>query len=506
MIEIDATQRVTLVPLKGDGRPLKNKIPYDQLQPCLISELHKFHQTSLDGAGNSGCDSNLCGDVVDVGSSSDCVPDVAGDCRDDCVDGSANNDVHEYTVMDNGGGNMNASGSECNVDAGSQYIVHDGSDNGNVAYNGNIVDGGTIVCADGSDVSIVGCAVEDGIGDCSYVNEGTSECNVVLDVGGNDGNVVQDGNDGCVVDVGGNDGNIVQDGNNGCVLDGGGRGCHCVNGDGGNCSVATHDMSGLSIGNKKWQSKSNFLYATPNKDTDKLAMEILRKGSWLTDEHVDHAQWLMKRQYPDINGFHSVLAFQRNSKVKRGLPNFVQVLNVDDNHWITISNIGCDDNHIKVYDSLYRGIPKSGRSTFLAAVALLLNTSKSDMTIEWVDTVKQSGGSDCGLFAIATAVCLCNGRDPRKEVFDQSVMREHLALCIHCDEISPFPLTSSSRRPRSSIKRHVDLHCHCRLPHEEGVFMVECCHCKEWYHRLCENVPKKVTAKTVFKCKKCKIL
>ena len=38
--EIDALQRVTLVPLKENATALKKKVPYDQLQPYKTSELH----------------------------------------------------------------------------------------------------------------------------------------------------------------------------------------------------------------------------------------------------------------------------------------------------------------------------------------------------------------------------------------------------------------------------------------------------------------------------------
>ena len=86
-----------------------------------------------------------------------------------------------------------------------------------------------------------------------------------------------------------------------------------------------------------------------------------------------------------------------------------------------MSNIGCDINHIKVYDSLYRRIPKSCRQKFLTSLAMLLNTNEQYMKIEWVDMEKQKGGHDCGLFAIASAVCLSNGGDPKEQAFDQTV-------------------------------------------------------------------------------------
>ena len=35
---------------------------------------------------------------------------------------------------------------------------------------------------------------------------------------------------------------------------------------------------------------------------------------------------------------------------------FFQVLHVNGNHWITISNIGLSDSSVNVYDSLYNGM------------------------------------------------------------------------------------------------------------------------------------------------------
>ena len=152
-----------------------------------------------------------------------------------------------------------------------------------------------------------------------------------------------------------------------------------------------------------------------------------------TEETIPRNEW-----------FTFSVSIRRQKSSYRGLANFVHVLNIDGNPWITVSNIGCNINHVKVYDSLYRIIPKSGRQKFLASLAMLLNTHEQYIKIEWVDMNKQKGGHDCGLFAIASAVCLSNGGDPRKQAFDQSVTREHLALCVDCEEISSFLVTSSS--------------------------------------------------------------
>ena len=202
-----------------------------------------------------------------------------------------------------------------------------------------------------------------------------------------------------------------------------------------------------------------------------------------------------------------MLAFEgEHPKVAKGQKDFIQVLNISGDHWVTVTNIGCGENGIKVYDSdsLYRQAPKSSRPKFLACLAALLNTSSANMVVEWPSLKRQKGGSDCGLFAIAVAVSLCNGDNPSLQNYDQSIMREHLALCLACDQISTFPVKSAARKAGKSRQETEPLFCHCRMPYAEGTFMIQCMKCKGWFHMICENVPTEVTAKTVFHCRECR--
>ena len=78
---------------------------------------------------------------------------------------------------------------------------------------------------------------------------------------------------------------------------------------------------------------------TANKNSEKLVMSIMKEDYWLTDEHIDHAQWLLSKQFPGAKGLHSVLAFESNPpKVQKGDKDFVQVLHVGGNHWVTVSH------------------------------------------------------------------------------------------------------------------------------------------------------------------------
>ena len=52
------------------------------------------------------------------------------------------------------------------------------------------------------------------------------------------------------------------------------------------------------------------------------------------------------------------------------------------------------------------------------------------ITINFMDVLKQTNYSDCGLYAIAFATSICNGENPTKLQYDQYLMRGHLISCI----------------------------------------------------------------------------
>ena len=62
---------------------------------------------------------------------------------------------------------------------------------------------------------------------------------------------------------------------------------------------------------------------------------------------------------PKCKRLHSVLAFaSKPPKVQKGDKDFVQVLHVGGNHWLTVTNIGCQENRTKVFDSLCQKLSK----------------------------------------------------------------------------------------------------------------------------------------------------
>ena len=178
-------------------------------------------------------------------------------------------------------------------------------------------------------------------------------------------------------------------------------------------------------------------------------------------------------------------------------------MNVGGKHWVTVTNIGCGIEVVKVYDSKYMELAEKDKKKFYQCLAALLNTSSVNMTIVWPSMQNQKGCSDCGLFAVAVAYSLLTGKDPTTQAYDQKMMRVHLAMCFQVRELAQFPTNLGVLPMQRERKKVVELFCHCRMPNS-GSFMIECARCAEWFYRSRESVPRKVNDKTIFYCSNCK--
>ena len=159
-----------------------------------------------------------------------------------------------------------------------------------------------------------------------------------------------------------------------------------------------------------------------------------------------------------------------------------------------MSNVVCQPGHINVYDSLHMTLSKG-------LIADLLQHPGRTITITHCNVQWQSGGGDCGVFAIAFATSICARHDPTMKVFDQKKMRKHLITCLENAKITPFPEHSLKRaRALKKSQEEVPVYCICRLP-DDGSVMVQCEKCSEWYHTSCVQIPKnsskKIAKKTI---------
>ena len=68
--------------------------------------------------------------------------------------------------------------------------------------------------------------------------------------------------------------------------------------------------------------------------------ETLMNGEWLNDAHMSVFQYLLKTQFPQLNGLRSVLTQNLKNTSLRPLPkDSIQILHVNGNHWIAVSTM-----------------------------------------------------------------------------------------------------------------------------------------------------------------------
>ena len=250
------------------------------------------------------------------------------------------------------------------------------------------------------------------------------------------------------------------------------------------------DVESLQLSSKGQQAKADKtwihteLYCLLQSDRDIL----LNPAAWLNDNIVSAVQKLLKQQLPVRNGFQDpccglTYAFEIMSD------EFIQVLHNGHDHWLTISTIGAAKDEVFVFDSMYASVSTKVKHQ----IAALLATQTKAIKLSFVDVQKQSGGYDCGLFALAFATALVNGINPGRFLYDQRNMRKHLLECLRNKKMELFPVLKT-RRAEMKIKCEdfIEVYCKCRMPEIVGVDMVQCGKCSEWFHVHCVHVPSEV--------------
>ena len=112
-------------------------------------------------------------------------------------------------------------------------------------------------------------------------------------------------------------------------------------------------------------------------------LPAIDNDDWLTDEQIDHAQALLARDFPYIGGLQPVWVFISEECKSIGTPkeDFIQILQINNNHWITISNIGCPKDTVMIYDSLYDDLSPSCKAKVLKQVAYMLMPLSKHFTL-----------------------------------------------------------------------------------------------------------------------------
>ena len=76
-------------------------------------------------------------------------------------------------------------------------------------------------------------------------------------------------------------------------------------------------------------------------------------------------------------------------------------------HWILASTVNCQPGTVKLYDSLRQHIPRPSHKLKEQLCHMTYVTDGDILHLEWEDVTQQSNGIDCRIFAIASAMALC---------------------------------------------------------------------------------------------------
>ena len=224
-------------------------------------------------------------------------------------------------------------------------------------------------------------------------------------------------------------------------------------------------------------------------ESDRAILEALT--GWLNDALINAAQTLLKTAFPHLLGLQPVeLGSLGQFSVETG--EFIQILNNQHGHWLTVSTIGVTHPTVRVYDSML----SSASNHVKSQVAALLHTSCKSITLEFVNIHLQAGGSDCGLFAIAFMTALAFGISPSSCLFDQQAMRPHLIKCFEQGAMEIFPILRLRRPNQIKCCETFDVFCVCRMPQSStATKWVQCSICNNWFHPTCVQIPRQAIEK-----------
>ncbi|XP_076078269.1 protein mono-ADP-ribosyltransferase PARP14-like isoform X2 [Mytilus galloprovincialis] len=186
-----------------------------------------------------------------------------------------------------------------------------------------------------------------------------------------------------------------------------------------------------------------------SQNTIKNWEKIKKPNYWLEDIEIELAMQLVKNNHANIDGFQPVtVALAEGYKKPKG--QFIQIINVSGQHWITLSNIRCPPYTVRVFDSWKRHLQGD---TKRAIFAIVDRDSKGQVVVDLCQFQRQRNDADCGCFAAASMVAIANGLDPSKLIWDTTLLRTHYVQCLNQSQMTPFPLYQDS--PPSMLQQKI---------------------------------------------------
>ena len=157
----------------------------------------------------------------------------------------------------------------------------------------------------------------------------------------------------------------------------------------------------------------------------------------------------------------------------------LQILPVNNDHWVAVSTVGCaastaEGIDIIVYDSKYFSLSTDTK----LLLSQLVHPDKPAFNLMIASVSKQSGSAD---YAVPYLTSIAFGLNPSLYVFEQSAMQQHLLNCFQ-EKITPFLVLRERRSSLTGTTIHVNVYCYCCCV-DTGEQMVICDgQCGEWFH------------------------
>lgn len=167
---------------------------------------------------------------------------------------------------------------------------------------------------------------------------------------------------------------------------------------------------------------------------------ITDSGAWLTDLHMSQFAYLLKSctQYSPRETWR----IQMPSTIEPVCPTdkHIQILHSAEQHWVCAYY---DSQSIFIYDSFNSKRLYRTHETYLRKLFPFYQFDSKPIKFPTVQN--QPNLSDCGVFAIAFAISLVNGKRPDKIMYDVSLMRAHLLKLFENNVIEEFPHVRKTR-------------------------------------------------------------
>ena len=163
----------------------------------------------------------------------------------------------------------------------------------------------------------------------------------------------------------------------------------------------------------------------------------------LNDQLMDAGQKLICKALGDLESYQNVLNCQKQNESPY-IPvsaDHIQLLHDGGCHWLLAFSSG---GRVQVCDSLRSTLSAVTKKSLKSLFKPLVKNKKLQIT--FLPTDKKKDGVNCGLFALAFASVILDGRSPSDYAFTVNEMRDHYIRCLSECNLLPFPASESHKR------------------------------------------------------------